>query len=145
MSAGAAPLRSEHVTAAVRAAAVRPEDDGPGAAGVQRYGIRVHHGRRGRVAVVRIPCSEDAEVSAHLAAERTFDLRVRWLVIDLSEVWAACDVPRLVEGLRRRAAHAGVGIALSGSDPRGGAGGQDNPGCPVFPTVPVALGTLGGL
>ena len=137
---------------------VRPGDGEPhsGAGGPARigtvpsqvpattYAVRVHRGRRGRIAVARIAAAPDAEAHAAHAAARSRHLGARWLVVDLSAVWAGCDA-----GLPARLAHgadvAGVGLALVGADGPGETGSGTGHRYPVFATVPIALGTLGAV
>ncbi len=108
------------------------------------YALRVHRGRRGRITVARIAAAPDAEAHAAHATARSRHLGARWLVVDLSAVWAGCDA-----GLPERLAHgadlAGVGLALVGADEHGASGSGTGHRYPVFATVPIALGTLGAV
>jgi hypothetical protein len=109
--------------------------------------VVLHPGRRGRVAVVRLRgADEPGQDTAARAAEQALGLRPRWVVVDLSAVAAREEAGRLLEAVRRRVQPAGVRMAVAGGHrPVSDAVADEEHGCPTFPTVPIALGTLGAI
>ena len=103
----------------------------------------VHGGRRGRIAVLRLSGDVDRLTACRWALEQATEHRARWLVLDLGDEvsWTgqALDTWMLVH----RLAPDGVGLAVAGDHrPESRVARLD---VPVFPTVPIALGTLGAV
>jgi len=109
--------------------------------------VALFRGRRGRLAVVHLRGPAPRGPEAFAAADHALVLRPRWLVLDLSEASERWDGHHVVRTLGERLTAAGVRLALAGVHPRSvrppEAGGGH--GCPTFPTVPLAPGTLGAL
>ncbi len=109
--------------------------------------VALYRGRRGRLAVVHLRGPAPLGAEAVRAADHALIMRPRWLVLDLSETTERWDGHHVVRTLGRRLAAAGVRLAVAGVHPRtvrAPGSGVDH-ACPTFPTVPIALGTLGAL
>lgn len=109
--------------------------------------VVLHPGRRGRVAVVHLRGVEEPDpATAARAAEQALGLRPRWVVVDVSALAAREGAGRVVEAVRRRVQLAGVRIAVAGAHgPASEATPDADGGYLTFPTVPIALGTLGAI
>lgn len=111
--------------------------------------VALFRGRRGQVAVVHLrgPSPGDPLDVVVRAADHALVMRPRWLVLDLTEMAEGWEGHHVVRALRRRLGPAGVRLAVAGGRPRTvrPSGSGAGLGCPSFPTVPVALGTLGAL
>lgn len=109
--------------------------------------VALYRGRRGRLAVVHLPGPAPMGADAVRAADHALLMRPRWLVLDLSETSERWDGHHVVRALARRLTSAGVRLAVAGVHPRNvrAPGSGADHACPTFPTVPIALGTLGAL
>lgn len=109
--------------------------------------VALYRGRRGRLAVVHLRGPAPIGTEAVRAADHALIMRPRWLILDLSETSERWDGHQVVRTLGRRLTAAGVRLAVAGVPPRTirAAGADAHHGVPTFPTVPIALGTLGAL